>query len=268
MIEIPAQHGARPASAPTLRAAGPVVVALQRVTTRSNFTDLVLDLDVQAGMGAAAAGHEPANALGPGHCRANAGEVADVVSGYQLVDQLQPSLVPDGLDEQPDLELVELADALHLAMVWVARSPGQGRIPEGFPSCFCPGCSVGLRCIVGFVQFIAGGALLERERELKTLAEGLGRACTGDGTLLLVQGPAGVGKTVLAREARAVAGRNRMLSLEARGSELEQPFAFGVVRQLLEQVVSREPDRDGLFAGGAGPGGTVVRTGRATVAGG
>jgi DNA-binding CsgD family transcriptional regulator len=138
-------------------------------------------------------------------------------------------------------------------MVWVARSPGQGRIPEGFPSCFCLGCSVGLRCIVGFVQFIAGGALLERERELKTLAEGLGRACTGDGTLLLVQGPAGVGKTVLAREARAVAGRTRMLSLEARGSELEQPFAFGVVRQLLEQVVGREPDRDGLFDGGAGP---------------
>ena len=103
------------------------------------------------------------------------------------------------------------------------------------------------------MQFIGGKALLERELELKTLAEGLDRACAGDGTLLLVQGPPGVGKTVLAREARATAGRTRMLALEARGSELEQPFAFGVVRQLLEPVVSREPDRDGLFAGGAGP---------------
>jgi DNA-binding CsgD family transcriptional regulator len=103
------------------------------------------------------------------------------------------------------------------------------------------------------VQFIGGTALLERELELKTLAEGLDRACAGDGTLLLVQGPPGVGKTVLAREARATAGRTRMLALEARGSELEQPFAFGVVRQLLEPVVSREPDRGGLFAGGAGP---------------
>ena len=101
--------------------------------------------------------------------------------------------------------------------------------------------------------FIGGKALLERELELKTLAEGLDRACAGDGTLLLVQGPPGVGKTVLAREARATAGRTRMLALEARGSELEQPFAFGVVRQLLEPVVSREPDRDGLFSGGAGP---------------
>jgi DNA-binding NarL/FixJ family response regulator len=103
------------------------------------------------------------------------------------------------------------------------------------------------------VPFIAGGALLERERELATLHEGLDRACAGEGTLLLVQGPAGVGKTVLAREAREAAGRARMLSLEARGSELEQPFAFGVVRQLLEPVVSKEPGHTDLFAGGAGP---------------
>jgi hypothetical protein len=103
------------------------------------------------------------------------------------------------------------------------------------------------------VQFAGGQALLERELELETLAEGLDRARTGDGTLLLVQGPPGVGKTVLARQARAAAGRTRMLLLEARGSELEQPFAFGVVRQLLEPVVSREPERDVLFAGGAGP---------------
>ncbi|HEY1323287.1 MAG TPA: AAA family ATPase, partial [Streptosporangiaceae bacterium] len=103
------------------------------------------------------------------------------------------------------------------------------------------------------MPFIAGGALLERERELATLHEGLDRACAGEGTLLLVQGPAGVGKTVLAREAREAAGRARMLSLEARGSELEQPFAFGVVRQLLEPVVSKEPGHTDLFAGGAGP---------------
>ena len=108
-------------------------------------------------------------------------------------------------------------------------------------------------CIVGFVPFITAGVLRERERELETLREGLDRACAGEGMLLLIEGPAGVGKTALAREARAAAEQARMLPLEARGSELEQPFAFGVVRQLLESVVSRESDRDGLFAGGAGP---------------
>ena len=85
------------------------------------------------------------------------------------------------------------------------------------------------------------------------LREGVESARAGEGTLLLIEGPAGVGKTVLVREARSVAERERIMPLEARGSQLEQPFAFGVVRQLLEPVISREPGRAGLFAGGAGP---------------
>ena len=103
------------------------------------------------------------------------------------------------------------------------------------------------------VPFASGGVLLERERELETLRDGVDRACVGEGMLLLIEGPAGAGKTVLAREARGAAERARMMPLEARGSELEQPFAFGVVRQLLEPVISKDPGRAGLFAGAAGP---------------
>jgi DNA-binding CsgD family transcriptional regulator len=103
------------------------------------------------------------------------------------------------------------------------------------------------------VPFAYGGVLLERERELETLREGLDHACAGEGTLLLIEGAAGAGKTVLARETRAAAERARMMPLEARGSELEQPFAFGVVRQLLEPVISKELERTDLFAGAAGP---------------
>src|SRR5262249_57675261 len=103
------------------------------------------------------------------------------------------------------------------------------------------------------VAFVRGGALLERERELHALRDGIDRACAGEGTLLLIEGPAGAGKTVLAREARAAAERARMMPLEARGSELEQPFAFGVVRQLLEPVIRKEPGHADLFAGAAGP---------------
>ncbi len=106
---------------------------------------------------------------------------------------------------------------------------------------------------VGVVAFVATGVLRERERELEALRAGLDRACAGEGTLLLIEGPPGVGKTVLARAARAAAGRARMMPLEARGSELEQPFAFGIVRQLLEPVVSKERGQADLFAGGAGP---------------
>jgi predicted ATPase len=103
------------------------------------------------------------------------------------------------------------------------------------------------------VSLATVGALRERERELGALREGLDRACAGAGTLLLVEGPAGVGKTELVREARAAALRARVTPLEARGSELEQPFAFGVVRQLLEPMVSEASGHADLFAGAAGP---------------
>ena len=94
------------------------------------------------------------------------------------------------------------------------------------------------------------GGLLERERELRMLRAGLSRACTGDGALLLIEGPPGVGKTALIRGARAQAEQAGMLALEATGSELEQPFAFGVLRQLLEPVIRQPPGHTDLFAGG------------------
>ena len=96
----------------------------------------------------------------------------------------------------------------------------------------------------------ASSALRERERELAALREGLDRACAGAGTLLLVEGPAGVGKTVLVREAHAAALQAGVVPLKARGAELERPFAFGIVRQLLEPVIGDTADP---FAGAAGP---------------
>lgn len=95
------------------------------------------------------------------------------------------------------------------------------------------------------------GGLLERERELRMLRDGLSQACAGDGTLLLIEGPPGVGKTALIRQARAQADQAGILPLEATGSELEQPFAFGVVRQLLEPVIRQPPEQTDLFACGA-----------------
>ncbi len=97
------------------------------------------------------------------------------------------------------------------------------------------------------------GVLLEREQELGTIREGLDRACAGEGSLLLIEAPAGEGKTALVREARTAAKSAGMSLLEAKGSELEQQFAFGVVRQLLEGPVSNESEHSGLFADGAAP---------------
>ena len=104
-----------------------------------------------------------------------------------------------------------------------------------------------------FVVSTTAGALRERERELALMRDCLDRACAGDGALLLVEGPAGVGKTELVREARAAAVRAHVRPLEARGSELEQPFAFGIVRQLLEPMIGEAHRHTDLFKAAAGP---------------
>ena len=100
---------------------------------------------------------------------------------------------------------------------------------------------------------VGGAVLLERERELETVGEGLARARAGEGTLVVIEGPAGVGKTELGRAARATAQLAGMTALEARGSELEQSFAFGVVRQLLELPVGARHSGGDIFAGAARP---------------
>ncbi|MDA0180361.1 AAA family ATPase [Solirubrobacter phytolaccae] len=80
--------------------------------------------------------------------------------------------------------------------------------------------------------------LLERESELETLRT-LVRAATEAGSgLLLIEGPAGIGKTRLLGETRREAQAAGLTVLHARGSELEQELAFGVVRQLFDAAVS------------------------------
>ncbi len=83
-----------------------------------------------------------------------------------------------------------------------------------------------------------GGLLLERDRELERIGECLQRAWQGSGGALVVEGPAGIGKTMLLAAARAEAEGVGFRVLRARGAELEREFAFGVVRQLVEPVVA------------------------------
>jgi tetratricopeptide (TPR) repeat protein len=97
-------------------------------------------------------------------------------------------------------------------------------------------------------------ALLEREAELSVLGATLADARAGDGRLVVIEGPAGIGKTRLMEETRAAAAELGLGVLHARGGEFERDFGFGVVRQLLEpRLVGVEHDeRTELFAGAAG----------------
>jgi DNA-binding CsgD family transcriptional regulator len=96
--------------------------------------------------------------------------------------------------------------------------------------------------------------LLERDRELQRIAGFLQRGQQGHGGALVVEGPAGIGKTVLLAASRDVAEGDGFRVLRARGAELEREFAFGVVRQLIESVVAgaSEDERAWLLDGPSG----------------
>jgi hypothetical protein len=80
-------------------------------------------------------------------------------------------------------------------------------------------------------------ALLERERELDVLAQLVAATVAGRGAAAFVTGPAGIGKTSLLRAAADLASAAGMEVLSARGGEMEQEFAHGIVRQLFEPAV-------------------------------
>ena len=99
-----------------------------------------------------------------------------------------------------------------------------------------------------------GQALLERDAALARIDERLREASAGRGSLLLLEGPAGIGKTRLVLAAGRRGRELGLATLSARGSELEQDFAYGLVRQLFEAplVAASPPERAELLAGAAG----------------
>jgi DNA-binding CsgD family transcriptional regulator len=95
--------------------------------------------------------------------------------------------------------------------------------------------------------------LLERSQELKLLQSAIADARGGSGRIVIIEGPAGIGKTALLAHARTAASEAGLQVLSARGNELEREFAFGVARQLFEVPVARaDPERqEQLLAGAA-----------------
>lgn len=97
------------------------------------------------------------------------------------------------------------------------------------------------------------GGLIERDGELKRVEEALAAVLAGQGATLLVEGAAGIGKTVLLAAARDHAASRCVRVLSATGAELEREYAFGMARQLLEPVLRRadQHQRAELFEGAA-----------------
>ena len=96
----------------------------------------------------------------------------------------------------------------------------------------------------------AGEPLLERGEELGTLGSLLDSAAGGTGRLAVVEGPAGIGKTEVLAAVRRNAADRGMQVFAARGSDLESEFAYGVVRQMFDQRVTREATEAASLLGG------------------
>ncbi|HEU4658448.1 MAG TPA: AAA family ATPase, partial [Capillimicrobium sp.] len=84
-----------------------------------------------------------------------------------------------------------------------------------------------------------GPGLLEREAELAAISNAVAAAAEGRGSLLAIEGQAGIGKSRLLAAARALAADRGLDVAAARGSELERSLPFGAVRQLFEARVVR-----------------------------
>src|SRR6476469_10384661 len=95
--------------------------------------------------------------------------------------------------------------------------------------------------------------LFDRVDDLTALDAALIEAIAGAGGVLLIEGPAGIGKKVLLEALRRRAAAAKMTVLTARGGELERGFGFGIVRQLLEGALigADGAERDRLLAGAA-----------------
>jgi DNA-binding CsgD family transcriptional regulator/tetratricopeptide (TPR) repeat protein len=105
-----------------------------------------------------------------------------------------------------------------------------------------------------------GDLLLERGAELERAGSAIDRACGGAGEVLVIEGPAGIGKTAFAQAVQESASARGMECLLARGDDLYRDFPYGVVRQLFEAPV-READehvRDSLLEGAAAPAAAVL----------
>ncbi len=107
-----------------------------------------------------------------------------------------------------------------------------------------------------FPRSTQAGLLLDRQAETAALSDAVDRVLAGEGSVVLIEGGPGAGKTRLLAEARALAVEAGLDVLSAQGGEMEREYPFGVVRQLFEAALL-DPGSASLLDGPAAPASTV-----------
>jgi DNA-binding CsgD family transcriptional regulator len=103
-------------------------------------------------------------------------------------------------------------------------------------------------------EFAATDLLFERDFELAQLLAALRGCADGRGGVVVVEGPAGIGKSALLRSAVEDTSVSRLQLLRARGVPLESEMPFALAQQLLAPALARLPSgtRKRVLAGPAG----------------
>jgi DNA-binding SARP family transcriptional activator/tetratricopeptide (TPR) repeat protein len=148
------------------------------------------------------------------------GNIAEALQAYDEVRRL----LRDELGAVPGRELVALHGRL------LGESDERDQVDRRFPDARSAAPRI--------AQSVTPSPrdLVEREHELRAVGDALARVTSGEGGVVLFEGPAGIGKTRLLDELRRRAEEAGLQVLDARAGLLEREFAFGVVRQLLEPV--------------------------------
>jgi hypothetical protein len=89
---------------------------------------------------------------------------------------------------------------------------------------------------VGAIDQLDAG-LLDRDDTLRQLSTALASVREGQGTTVVVEGSAGTGKSSLLSAAVRAATADGLQVLRARGGELEQEYAYGMIRQMFEPLM-------------------------------
>jgi DNA-binding NarL/FixJ family response regulator len=93
--------------------------------------------------------------------------------------------------------------------------------------------------------------LLERSGELDRVRELIEGAATGRGSVMVIEGPAGIGKTSVLEASAELAQRAGLEVLRARAGQLEHDLSWNLVRQLFERVALAEDGQKELLRGAA-----------------
>ena len=111
--------------------------------------------------------------------------------------------------------------------------------------------------VIGPQQPVTSGAeamLIERTLELDVLGNAVTRLAEGEGAIVVLAAPAGLGKTALLDHAAQEATRAGCRVRRAAPGPLERHFGFGVVRALLEARCATIRERRAPARGSGGPG--------------